>query len=206
MNITSCLWACGLSALLALSACSEDKQKSLSELKDEQTSAINAFKQKHHLRVVELKTNSLPRLIDKGVYYRFKNGLYLRVLEAGDSNQAAEVGKTTVFAVFKGHQFTKESEKTTAFDNLSQADSPELEFKYIEYYNAGEVHYNLVANSRPIVGFDSFMCEGLAFPLSLSGIGNGAKLSLIIPFEIGPNASYSKGASTYVEEIRYTFK
>lgn len=206
MKISSYILFFGILSVLSLTACRDKKNKSLSDLKKDQTTAIERLVSQQKLVVEKLKDNELPTTIDKGVYYRLKNGLYIRVLDEGDKSQVAKLNETTVFAYVKGYQFKHDAPKVAAFDNISSPSVPEIEFKYVYYYNAGDVHYNLVANTRPIRSYDALMCQGLAFPLSLKGIGNGARLSLIIPFEIGPSGGYSSGLSTFVEEVRYIFK
>lgn len=207
-NVRSFLFlGLGLISFVGLPSCSKDEGKSLSELKEEQSDAIASFKANRQLSFIELKGNELPSIIDKNVYYRMKNGLYIRVIDAGDTSKWAEEDKSIIFATFKGHQFTKFASLTARFDNLSQAHIPELEFRYVNYYNGGEIHHAIISNTRPLVNYDSFMCEGIAFPLSLKGvIGNGARLSLIIPFDLGPSSSYSSGATTFIEEIRYILR
>lgn len=196
----------GVASVLALGSCSKDDNKSLSELKSEQSDAIEALQGRLSLSFVELKDNVLPQSIDKNVYYHLKNGLYVRVLDAGDTSKKAVKDQTRVFLLIKGYQFSKTQAKSRVFDNLSDASLPEIEFRYTYYYEAGAIHYTPIANTRPILHYDALMCQGLAFPLSLEGIGDGAKLSLIIPFDMGPSATYSSGITTYVEEARYTFR
>lgn len=204
MRIKNSIIALGLLAVCGLSSCRDSSTKSLSELKDEQSDAIKDFRNSNRLNIVSRSDNTLPGTIDTSVYYHLKNGLYIRVLDQGDKTHMAKENETHVFMLMKGYMFGKETSQTMAFDNLSKASVPELEFLYTYYYNAGDVHYTAVPNARPLDSYDSYMCEGLAFPASI--LGNGARVSLIIPFEIGPSSAYRTGLSTYVEEVRYTYR
>lgn len=190
--------------ILMLSSCSKNTQKSLSDLKSEQSDAIKNFIATNKLKVTELKTNDLPSSIDTETYYHLKNGLYLRVIDKGDMSKKAVLGETNVYALLKGYQFSKETSQTRSFDNLSKANVAELHFRYVYTYNAGDLHFNIVENTRPVLSLDDLMCQGIAFPVTM--LGNGAKVALIIPFELGPSATYSKGLSTYVSELHYTYK
>ena len=53
---------------------------------------------------------------DKGIYYKFSNGLYMEVLEAGGERPVAE--KTRVNVRFEGYIFNKDSIQQN-FNNLS---------------------------------------------------------------------------------------
>lgn len=205
MNIRTFLIGLCATSLIALTSCEQNTTKSLSELKSEQSDAITAFGSTNNLSFVELRDNKLPADASTGVFYRFRNGLYMRIDSWGDLGQVATLNKTKVLVQFKGYQFSKETSKFSAFDNLSNPSIPDLEFAYVYFYNGGDVHYRLVENVRPIPDYDELMCQGLAFPVSL-GLGNGAELSLIIPFELGPSGTYSSGISTYVEKVKYTYK
>ncbi len=205
MSIKSHMFFLGLAASVLLASCSKDNNKSLSELKGEQKEAISTFQREKSISVLDRKNNDLPEITDPSKYYRLKNGLYIKVLDKGNVQKLAVVDKTTVFVQMKGYQFSLNKPRTREFDNLSQANIPELEFKYIDRYEVGAIHYNLVSNVRPVMNYDALMCEGIAFPLSL-GLGDGARVSLIIPFDIGPSSSFSSGTTTYIEELRYTFR
>lgn len=206
MKIISYLLGVGLASLALIGSCSKDNNKSLSELKSEQSDAIERLQNNLKLKFVELKDNALPQTIDKSVYYHLKNGLYIKVLDEGNQSKKAELDKTKVFVVMKGYQFRKDTPKGASFDNLSEASATEIEFRYTYFYNAGAVHYTLIPNTRPVVTYDDLMCEGIAFPVSLDKLGDGARVSLIIPFDIGPSSTFSLGVSTYIEELRYTFR
>ncbi|MDY5858356.1 MAG: DUF4827 family protein [Porphyromonas sp.] len=205
MKIKTFLMGLCATSLVALVSCEENTTKSLSELKSEQSDAIEAFRASKGYSFVELEDNKLPSDAKAGVFYRFRNGLYARIDSWGDLSQQATLNKTMVFTQLKGHQFSKGSPQFSLFDNLSNPSIPELEFAYTYFYSSGEVHYRLVENVRPIVDYDDLMCEGIAFPVSL-GLGNGAEVSLIIPFELGPSSTYSSGISTYVEKVKYIYK
>lgn len=205
MKIKTILFSSAIAAVIALSGCKGNEGKSLSELKSEQEDAIENFTKSNGFSVVELSTNTLPANATTGVFYRFRNGLYMRIDSWGDRSKTAKLDETNVFTYIKGHQFSLSSQKSLVFDNLSNPAVPEIEFKYVYFYNAGDVHYTLMANTRPIGSYDALMCQGMAFPVSL-GIGDGAELSLIIPFELGPSETYSTGITTYVEKIKYIYK
>lgn len=205
MSVRSYLLAIGAVATLVLGSCKDNNGKSLSELKSEQSDAIDAFAGKNNLSFTELSDNALPSNASTGIFYKLKNGLYLRVDSWGDLSKKAELNKTTVYVQLKGYQFSKAASQANAFDNYSKPSIPEIEFNYVYYYSGGDIHYNLVSNKRPVGNYDILMCQGLAFPVSL-GLGDGAELSLIVPFEIGPSSTYSSGWTTYVEKIRYTFE
>lgn len=205
MKVRTFLIGLCATSLIAFTSCEKDNTKSLSELKSEQSDAIAAFGSANNLSFVELRDNKLPADAKAGVFYRFRNGLYMRIDSWGDRSQTATLNKTMVLAQLKGYQFSKANAKLSTFDNLSNPSIPDLEFAYVYFYNGGDVHYRLVDNVRPIPDYDELMCQGLAFPVSL-GLGNGAELSLIIPFELGPSGTYSSGISTYVEKVKYTYK
>ena len=204
MRINSRVVALGVVALCSLASCRDNKTKSLSEMKDEQTDAIETLRSSKSLKVVKLPDNTLPlSSLDSDVYYRLKNGLYIRVLDKGDMSKLAKKDETTVYLWMKGYTFSKSVSRTSAFDNLSKGDIPDLEFSYKTYYNQGEVHFTPKPNTAPINTYDQYMCEGLAFPASQ--LGDGAWVSLIIPFELGPNELYGSGMTTFVEKARYVY-
>lgn len=223
------IWTLALGLILAgltFSSCEKDKIKSLSELKDEQRSAIGRLISDKGLKIVERKDNTLPEAIDPAVYYHLNNGLYIRVLNQGVNPQLIEKGKTKAYVLLRGAQFTKSNYPGSAFDNLSKASVPPIGFVYDSYYNAGEVHFQSIAQTSPQSTLDVLMNEGIAFPLSIKAlgvsggeeekladqgahkarIGHGARLSLIVPFEIGPQSTYSTGTITYIEEVEYIIK
>ena len=182
MRINSRVVALGVVALCSLASCKDNKTKSLSEMKDEQTDAIETLQSSKSLKVVKRSDNTLPlSSLDSDVYYRLRNGLYVRVLDKGDMSKLAKVNQTTVYLQMKGYMFSKSVSRTSVFDNLSKANVPELEFTYVNYYNQGEVHF------------------------TASQLGDGARVSLIIPFEFGPSEFYGSGMTTFVEEARYVY-
>lgn len=193
-----------LAPAMLLTSCDKNSLKSLSELKSEQKDAITKLIADKKMKVVRLSEAKLPATIDKDVYYLLPNGLYMRVLDAGSTTKKAEAGKTTIFTTFKGYQFTLATMKGPTINNHSDPGFPPVEFTYISRYSAGEIHYSLVEQTAPQLNYDNLMCEGIAYPMTL--LGDKAKVSLIIPFEIGPNDTYSKGVSTYWEIVEYTFK
>lgn len=221
---------------LVLGSCKDNEVKSLSELKDEQEDAISRLMSERNIRVVSLSDDALPETIDQSVYYKMPNGLYMRVLSMGQSGTEINRGYTSgtngrreatrVFVTIKGFQFTKDEYPSLSFDNLSRGSRPPIEFRYASYYSGGEVHFTPVPQSSPQSNYDVLMCEGIAYPLSLKDgtisrerqetlanvgahigrLGNGARLSLIIPFEIGPSQTFDKGATTFIEEVEYTIR
>lgn len=134
----------------------------------------------------------------KGVYYKFPNGLYMMVLEKGEDRPVA--GKTRVIARFKGHMFAEKN--LTSFDNLSEAGYQNTEFLYVELYSRGAINFQLLP-AAPGSNLNSIMCQGIAYPLTM--LGDGAKVSLIIPFLIGPETAFNTGISMFCEEVHYEF-
>ena len=136
---------------------------------------------------------------DRGIYYKFSNGLYMEVLEAGGEHPVAE--KTRVNVRFEGYIFNKDSIQQN-FNNLSMPGFQDTEFIYVDRYSRGALHFILI-KSAPGYSLNALMCEGLAFPMSL--LGDGAKVGLIIPFTIGTEISYNRGSTMYCREVRYEF-
>ncbi len=136
---------------------------------------------------------------DKGIYYKFSNGLYMEVLEAGGERPVAE--KTRVNVRFEGYIFNKDSIQQN-FNNLSMPGFQDTEFIYVDRYSRGALHFILI-KSAPGYSLNALMCEGLAFPMSL--LGDGAKVRLIIPFTIGAEINYNRGSTMYCREVRYEF-
>lgn len=226
LRISSVLYAL-LGGMLVLGSvgCSKNEVKTLSELKDEQTTAIRRLISTRSLQVVERRTNTLPETIDPKVYYKLPNGLYLRVLDLGAQGKEVKQEETRVYAQLKGYQFTVSGDRTP-FDFYQKASHPPIEFVYTYFYNAGDIHYRALGQTAPQFNYDYLMCEGIAFPISLEDesitperreqlaldrthvarLGNGARVSMIIPFELGPVESYSDGISIFIEEAEYFIK
>lgn len=195
-----------LATLITLGGCKEEHIKSLSELKEEQSVAVRTLIEQKHYRVVDLGSSGrLPEDPDPEVYYRIPSagGLYMRVLDKGNMTHRAIDKETKIFVSFKGHSFNKEYPIIGMFDNLSRPSYPPVEFLYTYYYQYGEKHFTLLRQSVPIANHDDLMCQGLAYPMSL--LGDGAKVSLIIPFEVGPENSYASGYTYFIEEAQYSF-
>lgn len=193
-------------ALTSLVGCKEERIKSLSELKDEQNTAIKTLVAKNNFKVVVLgSAGKLPADPDSEVYYRIPSasGLYMRVLDKGNMSKRAVDKETKIFVSFKGYSFNKEYPLISKFDILSRPSYPPVEFLYTVYYQYGENHYTLLKQNVPIFNQDDLMCQGLAYPMSL--LGDGARVSLIIPFEIGPVKSYASGYTYFIEEAQYSF-
>lgn len=217
-----------LVALVAvtLASCSDTSIKTLSQLKDDQAKAIARLISERNFTVVERSSNTLPATIDPNVYYLMPNGLYIRVHSVGTSGTIVKQNQSLVYVTFDGHQFSNETNPILSFASYSKPSVPPVEFRYTYYYNSGDVHFSTVALDAPQVGYDVLMCEGIAYPLSIvdetvstaqaealakesahvARLGNKALLSLIIPFEIGPSSTYSKGYTTFLENIEYTFR
>ncbi len=193
-----------LGLVLTLVGCKSATYKSLSELKDEQKTAIRRLIADKGLSVVELSSHSLPSTIDPSVYYLMPNGLYMRVIDAGSSTDRAVKNETIVYAEFEGFQFNHTTSPILTFNNHSRSSVPPVEFRYTHYYNAGDIHFMLINQTAPQVNYDALMCEGLAYPMTL--LGDGARVSLIIPFEIGPSGTYSSGYTMFVKEAEYKFR
>ncbi len=182
------------------SACSKNDFKSFSELKDEQEDAIERLISEKKLKVVTLKeAEDFPQNIDTEVYYKFPNGLYMRVLDRG-------VGKveynSEIALLFKGNVFSWTKSGLPNFDNMSDASREFTYFNYTYFYNQGDVHFRLLPQETGVANLDAYMCEGLAYPMTQ--LGDKAIVSLIIPFEIGPQMTYKDGLSLFVERASYT--
>lgn len=215
-----------LGLIISLAGCKDDDLKSLSELKSEQRTAIGRLLSERGIKVVTLDEDRLPDVIDPSVYYLMPNGLYMQILDPGAKGQVIKQDDTRTFLTFKGFQFSKDTPTGTRFDGYTSAQVPPVEFIYRDYYNGGPVHFETIAEGVIRANYEALMCEGLAYPLSIidtsvptaeaerlalnkshvSRIGNGARLSLIIPFEVGPSGSYSQGLSTFIETVEYTIK
>lgn len=215
-----------LGLVLALGSCKDNKLKSLSELKSEQRSAISRLISERGLKVVTLKDNQLPNIIDPKVYYLMPNGLYMQVLDPGTKGQVIKQERTHAYVTLKGFYFTKEVFPGASFDAYTSARVAPIEFIYRDTYDGGPVHFQTVSEGVARANYEAMMCEGLAYPLSIidtsiptaeaerlaldnshtARLGNGARLSLIIPFEVGPRDTYSQGVSLFVETLEYTIK
>ena len=166
-------------------ACSKTKDiKSLSQMLKEEEIAISKLINKENITVRN---------------YKFSNGLYMEVLEAGGEHPVAE--KTRVNVRFEGYIFNKDSIQQN-FNNLSIPGFQDTEFIYVDRYSRGALHFILI-KSAPGYSLNALMCEGLAFPMSL--LGDGAKVRLIIPFTIGAEINYNRGSTMYCREVRYEF-
>ncbi len=181
-------------------ACSKNDFKSFSELKEEQEDAIERLISDKKLQIVTLKeAEDFPNTINPEVYYKFPNGLYMRVLDKG-------VGKvkynSKIALLFKGNVFSWSKKGLPYFDNMSDASREFTFFNYTYFYNQGDVHFRLLRQETGVANLDAYMCEGLAYPMTK--LGDNAIVSLIIPFEIGPQMTYKDGLSLFVERASYT--
>ena len=186
-------------SVILLASCDKNHQKSITEMKKDQEKYIKEFRASHGISVKELSKEELPSTIDEKVFYKFPNGLYMRVLDKG--TEKPEKDKTHVFVKLKG--FTFETDTLDRFNNLNDPSYQPIEFIYTYYYDRGDFHYRQVKLDAPRANLDAILCEGIAFPMSL--LGNGARVQLIIPFQIGPNATYNNGYPYFIEEAEYNF-
>lgn len=183
--------------LCLTSSCKDKKQmRSLSKMLKEEKRNIEKFINEQQLTIKEGSVDQ--KEFEENVYYHFPNNLYMRVLDKGTTKPKA--GKTHVVVRYKGHFFS--NKRLASFDNLSVGDYQNTEFLYVEAYERGALHYRLLPSS-PGNNLNKLMCEGVAFPLSL--LGDGAKISLIVPFLIGPEVAYNAGMTVFYEEVRFQF-
>lgn len=190
---------------LFATSCDDKDIKTLKELKDEQKETIDRLISDNNIIVVDLtnKEQKLPDPIDNNVYYKFKNGLYLKVINKGD--EMAERSKTNSYLYLNGYVSHKENKKYSIFNSLSSGEYMPIKFQYISQFTSyGDIHYQLKTQVPSGVNLDDLMCEGLAYPLTV--LGNNAKVSLIIPFELGPDFTYKTGSTLFVEEALYQFE
>ncbi len=182
------------------SACSKNDFKSFSELKEEQEDAIERLISEKKLKVITLdEAEDFPQNVDNKVYYKFPNGLYMRVLDKGQDKVEYD---SKVALLFKGNVFSWSKKGLAHFDNMSDGSREFTFFNYTYFYNQGDVHFRLLPQETGVANLDNYMCEGLAFPMTK--LGNNAVVSLIIPFEIGPQMTYKDGLSLFVERASYT--
>ncbi len=206
-KLKSLVHLCFVALVLAsIGSCSDNDIKSFSDLKEEQKDAINRLISEKQLKVVELDDDNLPNKIDSKVYYKFPNGLYMRVLDRGELNTDGSIKRvplnTKLALAFKGYLFSWNKKEYPSFDNMSNAGSEFTFFTYTYFYNQGDVHFTLVQQENGVGNLDAYMCEGLAYPMTQ--LGNGASVSLIVPFEVGPQMTYKDGLSLFIDEANYT--
>ena len=186
-----------------LGSCKKSNVKPLSQLKKEQRRAIDRLIAKEKFQVISRNDELLPTPIDQNVFYKLSNGLYMRVLDKG-SDEKAVAEKTRVLVRMKGRMFNDSRDTVYTFNSIAITSFDELKFLYVSYYNVGTEHYRAIGSNSFSNSLDQLLCEGVAFPASL--LGNGARVQLIIPFELGPTATYTQGNSIYVEEAQYTYR
>ena len=186
-----------------LGSCKKSNVKPLSQLKKEQRRAIDRLIAKEKFQVISRNDELLPTPIDQNVFYKLSNGLYMRVLDKG-SDEKAVAEKTRVLVRMKGGMFNDSRDTVYTFNSIANPSFDELKFLYVSYYNVGTEHYRAIGSNSFSNSLDQLLCEGVAFPASL--LGNGARVQLIIPFELGPTATYTQGNSIYVEEAQYTYR
>lgn len=193
----------GIITLSTILGCKRDNLKSLSELKDDQADNIERIIKENNWKVVKLNDDKFPSKIDYNVYYLFPNGLYIKVIDEGNNEKAIK-DKTHIFLYAKGYITNSKDKKFGTFDSLSDGNFMPIEFIYTEYYYQGYFHYRELPQITNGYSISQIMCEGLAYPMSL--LGNNARVSLIIPFELAPNFTYTNGSSIVVQEANYSFK
>lgn len=205
-HIARALCLMALTALcIGLTSCQESSIKSLSEMKADQQKAIDRLISTQALKVENLSGATLPSPIDHSVYYRMPNGLYMRVIKEGDMTKRAVRNQSKIYLRMKGKMFDHEKESILVPNNYSNAAVEVIEFLYVKEYNQGDLNFSLIAApNSPVTNLDAFMCQGLAYPMTL--LGDGAEVSLIIPFDIGPSFTYNSGYPMYVEHAVYNFK
>lgn len=193
--LLSIVVAVGLLPLLF--SCQKTKEvKSLTEMLKDEEKVIKSFIAKEGFTVEKAQDGQTE--FKSGVYYLFKNNLYMMILDKGGERPVAE--KTRVNVRMKGYMFS--SERGASFDNLSNGGYQDAEFLYVDRYNRGAVHFQSLT-SAPGYTVGSLICEGIAFPMSI--LGDGARVSLIIPFSIGPTMNYDTGTTMFCSEVRYEF-
>ncbi len=196
-QITLLLFATFIGVIL-LPSCRKNKDiKSLSEMLKEEKKTINKLIEKKNFSVKEYEKGQ--KEFDPNTFYLFENGLYMQVLNPGKERPIAE--KTRINIRMKGEMILG-GNTLGEFDSLSSGGFQDLEFKYVDRYQRGAIHYLPIA-SAPSFTLSNLLCEGLAFPMSL--LGNGARVRLIIPFSIGPSVNYKEGKTMYCEDVRYEF-
>ena len=186
-----------------LGSCKKSNVKPLSQRKKKQRRAIDRLIAKETFQVISRNDELLPTPIDQNVFYKLSNGLYMRVLDKG-SDEKAVAEKTRVLVRMKGRMFNDSRDTVYTFNSIANPSFDELKFLYVSYYNVGTEHYRAIGSNSFSNSLDQLLCEGVAFPASL--LGNGARVQLIIPFELGPTATYTQGNSIYVEEAQYTYR
>lgn len=193
-----------LVALWGVSSCRNEDFKSLSELKKDQKTNIENLIKQNSWKVEELKEKTLPKNYNKDTYYKFPNGLYMKVIDEG-TGKMAEKDKTVISLYADGYMSHKDNMKYSEFKSLSEGGYIPVDFIYTEYYSQGDIHYQTINNPTPNgVNISQIMCEGLAYPMTM--LGDKARVSLIIPFELCPSYAYQNGASMVITEVKYEFK
>lgn len=183
---------------VTLTSCQKkDRIKSLSEMLRDEEKMIDNFIQEQGMNVQEGSEGQ--REFASGVWYKFPNGVYMQVLDAG--KELAKPEQTRVMLRMKGRFIAPEYKH--AFDNLSKGYQQSTEFIYTNSRDrTGSIHYKLIQEQFGH-SIDALMCEGIAYPLTM--VGDGARVRLLIPFLLGPNVAYNAGAPMYCEEVWYQF-
>ena len=197
----STLLALGAVLLLGVSSLTscrdKERVKSLSEMLQDEKKMIDNFIQEQRMNVQEGAEGQ--RDFDPKVWYKFPNGVYMQVIDAGQ--ELAKPDRTRVMLRMKGRFIAPDY--AYPFDNLSKGYMQTTEFIYVDTRDrTGAIHYKLIQEN---LGYsvDALMCEGVAYPLTM--VGNGARVRLLIPFLLGPDMAYNAGAPMYCEEVWYQF-
>ncbi|SQH73789.1 DUF4827 family protein [Porphyromonas crevioricanis] len=191
--------AVGLICMLAcftLISCEKSKVRSLTEMRQDERKRIKSFIASKGFKVKEAEREQKDFV--PGILYHFDNDLYMEVLDKGGAKAVPQ--KTHVFMRIRGYAL--DSSEPVIFDSLSKGKYQPIEFIYIDVYRDGPLHFQPLP---PAAGFNlnRYMCEGLAFPMSL--LGDGARVRLIVPFSIGPEFTSRSGIPIYFDEVEYTF-
>ncbi|MDO4673280.1 DUF4827 family protein [Falsiporphyromonas endometrii] len=189
-------------ATITLTSCDKKSIRSVSRMKKDERKIIAQFIDENNIKV---KTASDKQTeFDPNIMYIMPNGLYMQVLDKGNEERAVE-NKTHIYIRLKGEVLDPKApaNRKLDFNSLSSGKYQPIEFIYRNYYQQGEIHFELI-NPDPGYNLTQYMCEGLAYPMSL--LGNHARAKLIIPFVIGPDFLYESGNPVYVEEVEYTFR
>ncbi len=190
----------GLLLLATAASCGKKSDiKSLKEMKRDEKKAIQALITKLGIEVQEAKEGQSH--FDPNIMYHFDNGLYMQVLDKGTDK--AVVNETRVGVRMKGYTFKNKQDSIYVFNSINYAHQQQSVFLYTKFYQDGEVHFQLIEGTSG-TNLDRFVCEGIAYPMTL--LGDGAIVRLIVPFSLGPMSLYSSGISVFYDEVDYVFE
>ncbi len=190
----------GLLLLATTASCGKKSDiKSLKEMKRDEKKAIQALITKLGIEVQEAKEGQ--SYFDPNIMYHFDNGLYMQVLDKGTDKPV--VNETRVGVRMKGYTFKHKQDSIYVFNSINYAHQQQSVFLYTKFYQDGEVHFQLIEGTSG-TNLDRFVCEGIAYPMTL--LGDGAIVRLIVPFSLGPISQYSSGISVFYDEVDYVFE